>query len=119
MRRIGHYVISDQVSEINAALGGHYAYYGIAGNLRSLLKVYRVTERYCCRMLRAAAGMAAALPGTLSTSQRTEPDTATEAAAPVPGAASTRGTVNQMPKSVVGKSARSVLWEPEAGDRLR
>ena len=53
MRRIRHYVISDQVSEINAALRGHYAYYGIAGNLRCLLKVYRVTERYWCRMLRS------------------------------------------------------------------
>jgi group II intron reverse transcriptase/maturase len=53
MRQVRHYVIKDQVSEINAALRGHYAYYGIAGNLRSLLKVYRVTERYWCRMLRS------------------------------------------------------------------
>ncbi|MER9546721.1 group II intron reverse transcriptase/maturase [Mesorhizobium sp. M0437] len=53
MRRIRHYGISDQVSEINAAVRGHYAYYGIAGNLRSLLKVHRVTERYWCRMLRS------------------------------------------------------------------
>ena len=27
--------------------------------------------------------------------------------------------VNQLPKSVCGKSARHVLWEPGAGDRLR
>jgi hypothetical protein len=27
--------------------------------------------------------------------------------------------VNQLPKSVVRKSARHVLWEPGAGDRLR
>jgi len=27
-------------------LRGHYAYYGVAGNIRSLLKVYRVVERY-------------------------------------------------------------------------
>jgi RNA-directed DNA polymerase len=53
MRRIRHFDIKDQVSEINAVLRGHYAYYGIAGNLRSLLKVYRVAERYWCRMLRS------------------------------------------------------------------
>ncbi len=53
MRRIRHHGISDQVSDINAALRGHYAYYGIAGNLRSLLKVYRVVERYWFRMLRS------------------------------------------------------------------
>jgi hypothetical protein len=30
MRQIRHYRIGDQVSEINAALRGHYAYYGVA-----------------------------------------------------------------------------------------
>ena len=51
MRRIRHYAISDQVGEINAVLRGHYAYYGVAGNLRSLIKVYQVVERYWRRML--------------------------------------------------------------------
>jgi hypothetical protein len=41
MRRIRHHAISDQVGEINAFLRGHYAYYGVAGNLRCLVKVYR------------------------------------------------------------------------------
>jgi len=31
MRRTRHDKISDQVDELNAALRGHYAYYGIAG----------------------------------------------------------------------------------------
>lgn len=35
MRRIRHYKISDQASEINVVLRGHYGYYGVAGNLRS------------------------------------------------------------------------------------
>ena len=48
---IRHHTISEQVGEINAALRGHYAYYGVAGNLRSLVKVYRVVERYWRRML--------------------------------------------------------------------
>ena len=51
MQRIRHYAISEQVGEINAALRGHYAYYGVAGNLRGLVKVYRVVERYWRRML--------------------------------------------------------------------
>jgi hypothetical protein len=36
MRRIRHYTIGDQVGEINAVLRGHYAYYGVAGNLRGV-----------------------------------------------------------------------------------
>jgi hypothetical protein len=51
MRQIQHHAISDQVSAINAALRGHYAYYGIAGNFRSLIKVYQVAERYWYKML--------------------------------------------------------------------
>ena len=48
MRRIRHHPISDQVGEINA-----YAYYGVAGNLRCLVKVYRAVERYWRQMLRS------------------------------------------------------------------
>jgi hypothetical protein len=51
MRRIRHYKISNQAGEINIVLRGHYAYYGVAGNLRSLVKVYRVVARYWRRML--------------------------------------------------------------------
>jgi hypothetical protein len=51
MQRIRHQTISEQVSEINIVLRGHYAYYGVAGNLRSLVKVYRVVERYWRKML--------------------------------------------------------------------
>ena len=51
MRRIRHDTIRNQVGELNAALRGHYAYYGIAGNFRALLKVYRAIERYWRRML--------------------------------------------------------------------
>ena len=50
MQRIRHQTISEQVSEINAVPRGH-AYYGVAGNLRSLVKVYRVVERYWRKML--------------------------------------------------------------------
>src|SRR5215831_12733709 len=51
MRQLRHHRIGDQVSEINAALRGHYEYYGVAGNIRALFKVYRATERYWHKML--------------------------------------------------------------------
>lgn len=51
MRQIRHHAIQEQAREINAVLRGHYAYYGIAGNLRSLLTVYQVVERYWRKML--------------------------------------------------------------------
>jgi RNA-directed DNA polymerase len=51
MRRIRHDTIRGQVSELKAAPRGHYAYYGIAGNIRALLKVSRAVERYWRRML--------------------------------------------------------------------
>src|SRR6201997_1817898 len=53
MRQIRHYTIGDQVGQINAVLRGHYAYYGVAGNLRCLVKVYRAVERYWRRILRS------------------------------------------------------------------
>ena len=49
--RLRHNKISDQAGEINTVLRGHYAYYGVAGNLRSLVIVYRVVERYWRKML--------------------------------------------------------------------
>jgi RNA-directed DNA polymerase len=43
--------IPDQAGDLNAVLRGHYAYYGIAGNIRALQKVYRAVERYWRKML--------------------------------------------------------------------
>jgi group II intron reverse transcriptase/maturase len=51
LRRIRHWSIKEQVEKINQVLRGHYAYYGVAGNIKSLYKVYRFTERYWHRML--------------------------------------------------------------------
>ena len=51
MRRIRHLSIREQISNLNAALRGHYAYYGIAGNFRSLQKVHRAVERCWRKML--------------------------------------------------------------------
>ena len=51
MRGIRHWSIKDQVATLNVVLRGHYAYYGVAGNLRALLQVYRAVERYWHKML--------------------------------------------------------------------
>jgi len=51
MRRMRHLPIPEQVNNLNAVLRGHYAYYGIAGNFRSLQKVHRAVERYWLKML--------------------------------------------------------------------
>jgi exopolyphosphatase/pppGpp-phosphohydrolase len=51
MRRARHLPIREQVENLNSVLRGHYAYYGIAGNIRSLQKVYRAVERYWRKML--------------------------------------------------------------------
>ncbi len=51
MRDIRHWSLKDQVSRLNQSLRGHYAYYGLAGNWRSLHKVYRFVERYWHKML--------------------------------------------------------------------
>jgi RNA-directed DNA polymerase len=51
LQRIRHERLKDQAEQINQGLRGHYAYYGIAGNVGSLLRVYRHVERYWRRML--------------------------------------------------------------------
>ena len=51
MRRMRHLSVREQVNNLNIALRGHYAYYGIAGNFRSLQKVHRAVERYWHKML--------------------------------------------------------------------
>jgi hypothetical protein len=51
LRRNRHWSIREQLNALNAAMRGHYAYYGIAGNFRSLQKVHRAVERYWHKML--------------------------------------------------------------------
>jgi Retron-type reverse transcriptase len=51
MRETRHESVKDQAAKLNEVLRGHYAYYGVAGNLHSLHKVYRAVERYWHKML--------------------------------------------------------------------
>jgi RNA-directed DNA polymerase len=48
---IRHESLEEQAEQINQVLRGHYAYYGVAGNLGSLQRVYRSVERYWRKML--------------------------------------------------------------------
>jgi group II intron reverse transcriptase/maturase len=56
MRIVRHDPLGDQVAQLNRVLRGHYAYYGIAGNLRSLQQVHRGVERYWHKMLCSRSG---------------------------------------------------------------
>jgi RNA-directed DNA polymerase len=51
MRRMRHLSIREQTDSLNQMLRGHYAYYGIAGNIRALQRVHRAVERYWRKML--------------------------------------------------------------------
>jgi len=51
MRRMRHLSIREQTDCLNQMLRGHYAYYGIAGNIRALQRVHRAAERYWRKML--------------------------------------------------------------------
>jgi RNA-directed DNA polymerase len=51
MRRMRHLPIPEQADHLNQVLRGHYAYYGIAGNIRALQRVHRAVERYWRKML--------------------------------------------------------------------
>lgn len=46
MREIRHEHLKEQAKIINQILRGHYAYYGLGGNYRSLWAIYRITEKY-------------------------------------------------------------------------
>jgi RNA-directed DNA polymerase len=51
MRQMRHLSLQEQVNYLNQMLRGHYAYYGVAGNLQALLRVHRAMERYWRKML--------------------------------------------------------------------
>lgn len=51
LMQIRHEPLKDQIKAINQSLRGHYAYYGLGGNINSLFRIYRHTERYWKKML--------------------------------------------------------------------
>jgi len=51
MRRMRHLSLREQADCLNQMLRGHYAYYGIDGNIRALQRVHRAVECYWRKML--------------------------------------------------------------------
>ncbi|QKE76185.1 hypothetical protein HPK19_24740 (plasmid) [Arthrobacter citreus] len=48
MRVIRHWSIKDQTEKLNQILRGHYNYYGMAGNIWTITKIYKnVTGEKC------------------------------------------------------------------------
>jgi group II intron reverse transcriptase/maturase len=44
--KVQHWRTTDQMREINQILRGHFAYYGLGGNLRALIMFYREVEKF-------------------------------------------------------------------------
>jgi RNA-directed DNA polymerase len=51
MRRMRHSPLREQADRLNQILRGHYAYYGMAGNIRALRQVHRAVKHYWRKML--------------------------------------------------------------------
>ena len=101
MRQIRHPPIQEQVDALNLTLRGHYAYYGVAGNIRALQRVHRFVECYWRKMLcsRSWAGRHLTWAAFNWLKERVPSPTTTAVA--LPGAAGSRSAVNPRPKSVV------------------
>jgi hypothetical protein len=51
MKKMMHSPIKDQAKKINEMLRGHYNYYGMGGNLDSMIKVYQAIIKYWKKIL--------------------------------------------------------------------
>src|SRR5215469_3758288 len=69
MRRMRHSPLQEQADHLNQMLRGHYAYYGIAGNIRALRKVHRAVERYWRKMLSSRSWKGQGLVDAIPTDQ--------------------------------------------------
>ncbi len=116
MRRMRHLSIREQTDCLNQMLRGHYAYYGIAGNIRALQRAHRAVERYWRKRLSSRSWQ-----GAVSVA-------ATKAVSPLLGAATHRRAVKQLLTSVVreictlrsvGAGARVTAPGHPVGDQLR
>ena len=70
MRRVRHLPIRERVDHLNQVLRGHYAYYGMAGNIRALQRVHRAVERYWRKMMSSRSWKGEEFGGRCSTESR-------------------------------------------------
>jgi hypothetical protein len=90
-----------QVNHLNQILRGHYAYYGIGGNIRALQRVHRAVERYWRKMLSSRSWHGTVRWEQFQQIKGTVPAASTKAALLLSRAAGYRHTVNLLPKSPV------------------
>ena len=93
-------------------------YFGIAGNFRALQKVYRAVERYWHKMLCSRCWKGGFGWTRFHQIMAQSPLLRPKLYLPY-RERQYRYAVNQLLKSVGGRSARYVPWEPEAGDCFR
>ena len=117
MRRMRHSPLGEQVERLNQMLRGHYAYYGIAGNLRALRQVHRAVECYWRKNAEQPELERQGLVEAIPADQSTVPTVATQAVSPLWGFASSSSAVNQLLKSVVRKICTLRSVGAGAGDR--
>ena len=117
LRRIRHLSVREQVNTLNAALRGHYAYYGIAGNFRSLQKVHRSIGRTLLAQnaVQPELGRAHHV-GHVPPDQTAATDLATKAVPSLSGVTSSRSAVNHLLKSV-GREIRTLRSVGTGGGR--
>ena len=101
MRRMRHVPVREQAVNLSRLLRGHYAYFGVAGNFRALERIARAVERYWRKMLSSRSRKGHIPWDVFHQIKARYPVAATTLTSPASGAASTRGAVNQFPKSVV------------------
>ena len=101
MRRMRHLSIRQQAHCLNQMLRGHYAYYGIAGNIRALQRVHRAVERYWRKMLSSRSWKGQICWEQFQRIKARYSAAATKAVSPLRGVASYRRAVNQLLTSVV------------------
>jgi len=103
MRRMRHSPLGDQVERLNQMLRGHYAYYGIAGNIRALRKVHRAVKCYWRKMVSSRSWHGKVWWTQFQQIQETVPAVATQAVSTLRRLASSSYAVNQLLKCVVRK----------------
>ena len=109
MWRMRHLSVRKQVNNLNIVPRGHYAYYGFAGNFRSLQKVHRAMERYWHKLL-CSRSWAGRITWIVPPDQAPLPIFRPKLYISPTGIASSRSAVNHLLKSVVreNRTLRSV-----------
>src|SRR5262245_35609162 len=98
-------------------LRGHYAYYGMAGNILVLRKVHRAVGYYCRKMLSSPSWKGNGLLDEISADQGSVPSISSEASSRLRSCSSCYTPVNELLKRVVRKIC--TLHSVGAGDGNR